>query len=71
MLVIATNMGGLFNGVIGLTVFAIAMFLSNMALTTAATSLFTVSKIRPALFRWLGVVTAGYSLCIGFVLITS
>jgi high-affinity nickel-transport protein len=71
MLVIATNMGGLFNGVIGLTVFAIAMFLSNMALTTAATSLFTVSKIRPALFRWLGVITAGYSLCIGIVLITS
>ncbi len=71
MLVIATNMGGLFDGVIGLTVFAIAMFLSNMALTTAATSLFTVSKIRPALFRWLGVVTAGYSLCIGIVLITS
>jgi len=71
MLVIATNMGGLFNGVIGLTVFAIAMFLSNMALTTAATSLFTVSKIRPVLFRWLGVITAGYSLCIGIVLITS
>ena len=71
MLVIATNMGGLFNGVIGLMVFAIAMFLSNMALTTAATSLFTVSKIRPALFRWLGVITAGYSFCIGIVLITS
>jgi high-affinity nickel-transport protein len=71
MLVFATNMGGLFNGVIGLTVFAIAMFLSNMALTTAATSLFTVSKIRPVLFRWLGVITAGYSLCIGIVLITS
>jgi len=71
MLVIATNMGGLFNGVIGLTVFAIAMFLSNMALTTAATSLFTISKIRPIIFRWLGVITAGYSLCIGIVLITS
>jgi high-affinity nickel-transport protein len=71
MLVIATNMGGLFNGVIGLTVFAIAMFLSNMVLTTAATSLFTISRIRPVLFRWLGVITAGYSFCIGIVLITS
>jgi len=70
MLVIATNMGGLFSGVVGLLVFAIAMFLSNMALTAAATSLFTVSKVRPVLFRWLGVITAGYSLSIGIFLIT-
>jgi hypothetical protein len=63
-------MGGLFSGVVGLLVFAIAMFLSNMALTAAATSLFTVSKVRPVLFRWLGVITAGYSLSIGIFLIT-
>jgi pimeloyl-ACP methyl ester carboxylesterase len=47
------------------------MFVSNMVLTTAATSVFALSKLRPALFRWLGVFTAGYSLWIGIVLLTS
>jgi len=71
MLVIATNMGGLQNGALALLVFATAMFVSNMALTTAATSVFTISRLRPSVFRWLGVVTAGYSLWIGIVLITT
>ncbi len=71
MLVIATNVGGLQNGALALLAFATAMFISNMALTTAATSVFTVSRLRPPLFRWLGVVTAGYSLWIGIVLMTS
>lgn len=71
MLVIATNMGGLQSGALALGVFATAMFISNMALTTAATSVFTVSKLRPAVFRWLGLVTAGYSLWIGMVLMTA
>lgn len=71
MLVIATNLGGLQNGVLGLTVFATAMFVSNMALTTAATGVFTSSKSRPAMYRWLGILTAGYSLWIGIVLMTS
>jgi high-affinity nickel permease len=71
MLVIATNLGELQNGVLALTVFAAAMFVSNMALTTAATGVFTISKLRPALCRWLGILTAGYSLWIGIVLLTS
>ena len=71
MLVIATNLGGLQNGALGLTVFATAMFVSNMALTTAATSVFTISKLWPTIFRWLGTLTAGYSLWIGIVLMTS
>lgn len=71
MLVIATNMGGFQNGALALGVFATAMFVSNMALTTAATSVFMVSKLRPAAFRWLGVFTAGYSLWIGIVLMTA
>jgi hypothetical protein len=65
------NMGGLRGGILGLVVFALSMFVSNMALTAAATSVFTLSKLRPALFRWLGALTAGYSLWIGAVLVAS
>jgi high-affinity nickel-transport protein len=71
MLAIAMNMGGLRGGILGLVVFALAMFVSNMALTAAATSVFTMSKLRPTLFRWLGALTAGYSLWIGAVLVAS
>jgi high-affinity nickel permease len=71
MLVIATNLGGLSNGVLALVVFAAAMFASNMALTAAATSAFAISKLRPSVFRWVGAATAGYSLWIGAVLMTS
>lgn len=71
MLVIATNIGGLQNGALALVVFASAMFVSNMALTTAATGVFTISKLRPPVFRWLGAITAAYSLWIGIVLMTA
>jgi high-affinity nickel permease len=71
MLVIATNLGGLSNGILALAVFAIAMFTSNIALTAAATSAFAISKLRPSVFRWAGAATAGYSLWIGAVLMTS
>ena len=70
MLVIATSVGGWNSGVLALTVFTTAMFISNLALTTAVTGVFTISKHKPAIFRWLGVVTAAYSLWIGIVLIT-
>ena len=69
MLLIAANLGGLVSGVLGLLVFMAAMFVSNLALTTVATSVFSISKLKPALFRWVGAVTAGYSLWIGSVLI--
>jgi len=69
MLVITTSLGGLWNGILGLTVFAVAMFVSNIALTAAATSVFSISKLKPALFRWLGAITAGYSLWIGIALV--
>ncbi len=52
-----------------LSVFTTAMFISNLALTTAGTVVFAISKYKPAIFRWLGVVTAAYSLWIGIVLI--
>ncbi len=71
MLLIASNLGGFRNGVLGLLVFAAAMFVSNMFLTTVATSVFSVSKIKPILFGGLGVLTAAYSLWIGVVLIRS
>jgi hypothetical protein len=71
MLVIAANMGGLRSGALALLVFAAAMFVSNMALTTAATSVFSVSRLRPPVFRWLGALTAAYSLWIGIVLMTT
>jgi high-affinity nickel-transport protein len=71
MLVIATNVGGIQNGALALAVFASAMFVSNMALTTAATSVFTLSRLRPAMFRWLGGITGTYSLWIGILLMTS
>jgi hypothetical protein len=47
------------------------MFVSNLFLTTVATSVFSVSKLKPMLFRWVGVLTAGYSLWIGVVLVRS
>lgn len=68
MLLIAANLGGLGSGALGLLVFAAAMFISNMALTTVATSVFSISRLKPALFRWVGIVTAVYSLLIGIVL---
>ncbi len=71
MLVITTNLGGLSSGALGLLVFAVAMFLSNMALTAVATGAFTISRPRPVLFRWLGAITATYSLWIGIVLMFS
>ena len=71
MLLIAGNLGTFGSGVLGLSVFATAMFISNMALTTVTTSVFSISRVRPALFRWVGVITAGYSLWIGTVLIRS
>ena len=69
MLAIAMNLGGLQSGVIGLMVFTTAMFASNMALTAAAAGMFTLSRPKPAVFRWVGAITAGYSLWIGVVLI--
>jgi high-affinity nickel-transport protein len=71
MLVITTNLGGLSNGVLGLLVFAMAMFLSNMALTAIATGTFSISRPRPVLFRSLGAITASYSLWIGIMLMFS
>jgi hypothetical protein len=71
MLLIASNLGGFRSGVLGLLVFATAMFVSNMFLTTVATSVFSVSKVKPTLFVWLGVLTAAYSLWIGVVLMRS
>jgi high-affinity nickel permease len=65
VLLIASNLGGLQNGIICLTMFAVGMFASNMVLTTAATSVFAVSKARPVMFRALGALTASYSIWIG------
>jgi len=65
VLLIAANMGGLGNGVLALLMFAAGMFASNMALTTAATGTFEISRRNPWIFRWLGGLTSIYSLWIG------
>jgi len=62
---IAANLGGLAGGIAALSFFAVGMFASNMLLTTTATAAFVASRIRPGVFRWLGALTAGYSLWIG------
>ena len=64
-LLIAANLGGLASGIAALSFFAVGMFASNMLLTTAATAAFVASRIKPGVFRWLGALTAGYSLWIG------
>jgi high-affinity nickel-transport protein len=65
VLLITSNLGGIQNGILGLSVFAVGMFISNMVLTTAATGVFSISKARPAVFRSLAAFTAAYSLWIG------
>jgi len=69
VLLIAANLGGLGNGMLGLSAFTAGMFASNMALTTAATGVFELSKTRPWMFRWLGALTSFYSVWIGIGLI--
>jgi high-affinity nickel permease len=64
-LLIAANLGGLAGGIAALSFFAVGMFASNMVLTTAATAAFVASRIKPAVFRWLGAFAAAYSLWIG------
>ncbi len=71
MLMIAANVGRLQSGLLVLGVFAVAMFASNMVLTTTATGVFAISRPKPALFRLLGACAAGYSVWIGVVLIGS
>ena len=65
VLLITSNLGGIQNGILGLSVFAAGMFVSNMVLTTAATGVFSRSKGRPAIFRILAGFTAACSLWIG------
>jgi high-affinity nickel-transport protein len=69
VLLITSNLGGIQNGILGLSVFAVGMFVSNMLLTTAATGVFSISKARPAVFRSLAAFTAAYSLWIGIKMI--
>ncbi len=69
VLFIASNLGGVQNGVLGLAMFAAGMFISNMGLTTAATSVFSLSRSTPALFRALAGFTSVYSLWIGIHMI--
>jgi high-affinity nickel permease len=64
-LLIAANLGNLAGGIAALSFFAVGMVASNMVLTTAATAAFVASRIKPNVFRWLGLLTAGYSLWIG------
>jgi high-affinity nickel-transport protein len=71
MLVIATNSGGLLNGIPLLVAFAVAMFISNMALTGMTTSAFGISRLSPALFRRLGALTSICSIWLGSVLVLS
>lgn len=65
VLLITSNLGSVQNGIFGLSMFAVGMFVSNMALTSAAAGIFSFSKARPGVFRALAALTAIYSLWIG------
>jgi high-affinity nickel-transport protein len=65
VLLITSNLGSIQNGILGLSMFAAGMFVSNMVLTTATTGIFSIAKARPAIFRALTAVTATYSLWLG------
>jgi high-affinity nickel-transport protein len=69
VLLIAANLGGIQNGILGLSVFAVGMFVSNMVLTTAATGIFSIAKAKPGVLRFLAALTAAYSLWIGIRMI--
>ena len=69
VLLITSNLGGIQNGILGLAVFAVGMFVSNMVLTTAAAGVFSISRARPAVFRALAAFTAAYSLWIGIKMV--
>ena len=65
VLLIASNLGGIQNGMLSLLIFAAGMVASNMALTAAAAGLFSISRIKPQFFRGLAMCTAAYSLWVG------
>jgi high-affinity nickel-transport protein len=65
VLLIASNLGGIQNGILSLSMFAAGMIASNMALTAAAAGLFSISKLKPQAFRVLAICTAAYSLWVG------
>lgn len=69
MLLIAANLGGLGNGILGLTAFAGGMVVSNLILTAVSTGLFAISRGQPVWLKWVGAVTAGYSIWIGFTFV--
>jgi high-affinity nickel-transport protein len=71
MLMIAANVGRVQSGLLVLAVFAVAMFVSNMVLTTTTTGVFAISKPKPRLFQLLGACAVGYSMWVGVVLIRS
>jgi high-affinity nickel-transport protein len=71
VLMLAANLGGVGNGILALATFAMGMFVSNMALITAATSVFMVSRGWPEVARGLAVLTAAYSLWIGIRLMAN
>lgn len=69
VLLIAANLGGLGNGILGLTAFAGGMVVSNLILTAVSTGLFAISRGQPVWLKWVGAVTAGYSIWIGFTFV--
>jgi high-affinity nickel-transport protein len=71
MLLIASNLGGIQNGILSLSVFAAGMIASNMALTTAAAGLFSISRVEPRFLRGVTMCTAAYSLWIGATMVVS
>ena len=71
MLLIAANLGGLGNGILGLTAFAGGMVVSNLVLTAGATCLFAISRGQPVWLNWVAALTAGYSIWIGITFIAA
>ena len=68
---LAANLGGVQKGMLGLAAFTTAMLASNVVLTAGAMGLFNVSISNPVWFRWLGAITAAYSLWVGITFLLS
>ena len=68
---LAANLGGVQKGMLGLAAFTAAMLASNVLLTAGAMGLFNVSISNPVCVRWLGAITAAYSLWIGIAFLRS
>lgn len=67
---LAANLGGAALGLLGLSMFLVGLLLMNALMTASACGVFGVSRNRPWMLRTVSVLTAAYSLVMGFVFLT-